>query len=138
MNSSKRHFHSRGLTLLELMVVVAIIGILGSITIHRYLVARDRAHVGAAQADVSLLRQALAFHAADYDAYPETITSLTNMLPQMVDPRGQPYMTLPSGETFEWVSYEPDEVEGYVLRVRAKDNRGTILRATADSIERES
>ncbi len=125
---------ARGFTMLDLLMVVVVIGILVGIAFPRYLEARDRGHVGAAQADLTALRQALAFFAADYDRYPEALASLDEMRETVTDPMGLDYMVLPEGTTFQWVSYELSESGDYLLKIQALDNDGTVLCATGDRI----
>lgn len=69
---------------------------------------------------------------------PEALASLEDMEASVVDPQGRPYLTLPSGRTFEWVSYEISETGDYLLKIQALDNDRTVLCATADHISIES
>ena len=61
-----------GLTLIELMVVLLIIGILGALVVPRLIDRADDARVTAAKADVQNLAQALKLYRLDNKAYPTT------------------------------------------------------------------
>jgi len=72
----------KGFTLIELMIVVAIIGILAAIAIPNFLNLKDKAIWGTAKANLDVMRSALAAYAANNDSnkYPSTAdyTSFVN------------------------------------------------------------
>lgn len=77
----------RGFTLIELMVVIAIIGLLAAIALPRFANVSDSAKVANVQGNISSLRTAISMHFAKNDAYPalpttgsdlDTITTSTN------------------------------------------------------------
>jgi general secretion pathway protein G len=71
-----RHTTSRardaGFTLIELMVVVAILGILAALIVPKIMSRPDEARVVAARQDISTLAQALKLYRLDNKRYPTT------------------------------------------------------------------
>jgi prepilin-type N-terminal cleavage/methylation domain-containing protein len=63
---------SRAFTLIELLIVVAIIAILASIAVPNFLEAQTRSKVSRAAADVRSLATALEAYHTDYNSYPPT------------------------------------------------------------------
>ena len=82
----------RGFTLIELMIVIAVLGILTSVSIPHYLGARSRAHCTALESDVRNAAAAASVYYAKNNVWPtkeqldglwaETLTGTVTVTPQ--------------------------------------------------------
>lgn len=73
MRTSGRKSSAEGFTLMELLIVIAIVAILGSIVGANLFFARDRAYASRALMEFRSLSQALEFYRIDHGAYPADV-----------------------------------------------------------------
>ncbi|MDD5627485.1 MAG: type II secretion system protein [Elusimicrobia bacterium] len=92
----RRHLRrARGFTLVELMIVVAIIGILTAIAVPKFGSLLRKAHEGAAKGNLGLIRSALIIYYSDMEGqYPSVLGALTV--------NGRYLTVLPSAEAPGW------------------------------------
>ena len=91
---------SQGFTLLEIMIVVAIIGVLAAITTPALLKYRTKAKNILAIAEIKLLEQEIKLYQVKHEKLPESITEVK--LGIINDPWGNPYQYLK-------LAYDEDE-----------------------------
>jgi type IV pilus assembly protein PilA len=68
--------NEKGFTLIELMIVIAIIGILAAIAIPQFSAYRARSYNAAAMSDVRNMMTACEAYFVDWDAYPTGVPSV--------------------------------------------------------------
>ena len=87
---------SRGFTLIELMVVLAILGVLAALIVPNVLGRADDARVTAARADVNNLVQALKLYRLDNQVYPSSAQGLQALVQKPsvdpIPPNWRPYL----------------------------------------------
>lgn len=77
MHGRSLHSSSRALTLIELLMVVAIIAILAAIAVPNFLEAQTRAKLSRAKADMKTIATALESYRVDTTSYPEDYAATT-------------------------------------------------------------
>lgn len=125
----KKNNKQRGLTLVELMVVIVIIGLISGIVVFNVLPAADKAAVSTARTDIKRIQTALTQYRLDNQSYPTQAQGLMALVEQPrglrrperyqtggyiqslpEDPWGNPYVYIFPGEfgEFDIVSYGRD------------------------------
>lgn len=88
-----RYIRRGGFTLLELMIVIAIIGTLAAIATPMYLNIKDKVRVTIAVSEVKTIEKALLGYYGEYGEYPLSLAEIG--MADLKDPWGNPYQYLP-------------------------------------------
>ncbi len=93
--------NKKGFVLIELLVVVAVVGVLSAIAVPRYSEARDRAFVTSMQADLNQIRTAQEiFYQTNGFSYTDDIDDLTGA--NLYSPTDGVTATINSGDESGW------------------------------------
>jgi len=117
--------NQRGFTLIELMIVVAIIGILTAIAFPLYANIQARARVAKAQADARTLASAVVVYSGHTGLLPALLTDLTSAVVVSgvsAGPFISPLPTQPAG----WTAYTYASAVGGTFSVTAAGDNTTV------------
>lgn len=114
-----REAQESGFSLIEVLIVVAIIGVLCSIAIVSLNDAFDRAKQRATMSDMRTISKALEIYMADTGHYPASGQTMTQLVLILI-----PYQTsvLPSSDAWKHpYTYSTDDVDSYSIESYGKD-----------------
>lgn len=90
MFQSSRRANSAGFTLIEVMIAVALVGVLVAIALPSYNAYREKARVKQAASDIVAMGTSIKLRFQDFRAYPADLAAVN--LNTRLDPWGRPYV----------------------------------------------
>lgn len=130
---------NKGFTLIELMIVIAIIGILSAVAIPNFINARDKGRITAAISALRIIQTGLELYMANIDIYPtcsedDLVRDGAKFLDQYISSAEGITSTFQNGIDIYTTN---DNGSIYTVIVTCKNRLKTKLRATAGRIDKQ-
>lgn len=130
----KSHLHNeKGFTLVEILIVVAVVGILAAIAVPSYRYVLDRARRTSSMAALDIVRKDMELYLLDNGSYPLKIK-----FKNFTDQNGAPILSgnnwqLVKGKIYKWDNYKY-KTGTYTLKAQALDSGHTVLTLTPQGV----